>query len=92
MDKQLSWSKHIEITNNKLHKGIGILIKLHNYVQVGTMKNLFNSFLKPYIEYGKLAWVGAPKSKIELINRSIKRSIRTIIDIDKFDYVKPFYE
>ena len=92
LDKQLSWSKHIEITNNKLHKGIGILIKLHNYVQEGTMKNLFNSFLKPYIEYGKLAWGGAPKSKIELINRSIKRSIRTIIDIDKFDYVKPFYE
>ena len=30
-DKQL-WSKYIGITNNKLHKGIGILTKLHNYV------------------------------------------------------------
>ena len=30
-DKQL-WSKHIGITNNKLHKGIGILTKLHKYV------------------------------------------------------------
>ena len=31
-DKQLlSWSKHIEITNNKLHKGSGILKKLCKY-------------------------------------------------------------
>ena len=54
-DKQLSWSKYIEITNNKLHKGIGILTKLRKYGQEETMKNLFNSFLKPYTEYGNLA-------------------------------------
>ena len=41
-DKQLSWSKHIEITNKKLHKGIGVLAKLRKYVQEETMKNSFN--------------------------------------------------
>ena len=56
------------------------------------MKNLFKSSLKPYIEYGNLAWSGAPKAKIKLINRSTKRSIRTMKDIDKFESVKPFYE
>ena len=56
------------------------------------MKNSFNSFLKPHIEYGNLAWVGAPKTKIELINRTIKRSIRTMMNMDKFDSVKLFYE
>ena len=56
------------------------------------MKNLFNSFLKPYIEYGNLAWGGPPKTKIELINRTIKCSIRTMMNMDKFDSVKPFYE
>ena len=91
-DKQLSWSKHTEITNNKLHKGIGISTKLCKHVQEETIKNLFNSFLKPYTEYGNLGWGGAPKTKIELINRSIKRSIRTMMDMDKFDSVKPFYE
>ena len=91
-DKQLSWSKHNEITNNKLHKGIGISTKLFKHVQEETIKNLFNSFLKSYIEYGNLAWGGAPKTKIELINRSTKRSIRNMMDMDKFDSVKPFYE
>ena len=91
-DKHLSWSKHIEITNNKLLKRTGILAKLRQYVQEETIKNLFISFLKPYIEYGNLDWGGAPKTKIELINRSIKRSIRTMMNMDKFDSVKPFYE
>ena len=61
-DKQLSWYKHIEITNSNLRKGIGIK-ELCKYVQEETMKNLFNSFLKPYIEYGNLAWDGAPNTK-----------------------------
>ena len=56
------------------------------------MKNLFNLFLKFYNEYGNLVWGGAPKTKIELINRSIKRSISTMMNMDKFDSVKPFYE
>ena len=56
------------------------------------MNNLFNSFLKPYIEYGNFLLGGAPKTKIELINRSIIQSNRTMMDMDKFDSVKPFYE
>ena len=73
--------------NNKLHNGIGILTKLCKYVPEETMKNLFNSFLKPYTEYGNTAWGGAPKTKIELINRSIKHSISTMMGMNKFDSV-----
>ena len=56
------------------------------------MKNLFNSFLKPYIEYGNLAWGRAPKTKIKLINITTKSYIRTMMNMDKFDFVIPFYE
>ena len=78
----------IEITNFRK----GLVLKLCKYVQEETMKNLFISFLKPYTEYGKLAWGGTPETKIELINRNINYSIRTIMDVDKFDSVKAFYE
>ena len=56
------------------------------------MKNFYKSFLKIYIEYGNFAQGGVPKTKIELINRSIKCPIRTVMDMDKIDSVKPFYE
>ena len=90
IDKQLSWSKHIEIRNNKFDKRIGILAKRCKYVQKETMKNLFNSFLKPYIEYGIPTWNRARKTKIDLMNRTIKRSIIKVMDLDIFDLVKPF--
>ena len=48
-------------------KGIGILKKLHKYVQEETMKNFFNSFLPSYIKYGNHTWGEAPKTKTELI-------------------------
>ena len=59
------------------------MTKPRKYVQEKAMQNLFNSFLKPYVDYGNLGWGGARKTKIELITRTIKRSITT---------VKPFYE
>ena len=73
----LKRSYHGLITNNKLHKETGILKGLRKYAQEETMKKLFYLFLKPHIKYGSLALSGAAKSKIELINRSIKQSIRT---------------
>ena len=45
-----------------------------------------------YIECGNLVWDGAVETKTELINRSVKRSIRTMMDMAKFDFVKSFYE
>ena len=59
----MSWSKQLEITNEKLDKGFGSLKKLCKYVQEKTLKNLFNPFLKPYIEYESLAWIGLQKIK-----------------------------
>ena len=56
------------------------------------LQKLIKSFLKTYIEYENLAWDGAPKTIKELINRSIKRFIRTMMGMDKFDSVKPLYE
>ena len=50
-----------------LPKRIGILKKLHKYVQEETMKNFFNSFLPSYIKYGNHTWGEAPKTKTELI-------------------------
>ena len=53
-DKKLSWNKHIQYTNSKISRGLGILSKVRNYVQEKTLKNIFNSFIKPYVDYGIL--------------------------------------
>ena len=91
-DKRLSWDVQLNYTNAKLSRGIGILKKLRKYVQENILKNLFNSFIKPYIEYGTLAWGAATNNHLGKINLSIKRSIRTILFKDKLDSVKLCYE
>ena len=49
-DKNLTWNKHIEYINCKLNRGIGVLQKIRKFVQEKTFKNIFNAFLKPYLE------------------------------------------
>ena len=77
-----------------LYKGIGILTNFASIFKrrLRTIYSGHRIWVIPYIEYGNLAWGGAPKSKIYLINSSMKRSIRTMMEMDKFDFVKPFHE
>ena len=63
-----------------MNRGIGALKKLRKYVQENIFKNIFNSFFKPYIEYGTLAWGAATNNHLEKINKSVKRSIRTMLN------------
>ena len=70
-DKRLSWNKHIQYTNSKISRGLGILRKIRNYVQEKTLKNIFNSFIKPYVDYGTLIWGGATKSHLTQIDKII---------------------
>lgn len=53
--------KDIEMTSIKLHKGLGILRKIRDFLQEKQLKNLDNAFIKPFTEYGVLAWEGVPK-------------------------------
>ena len=63
-DNNLSWKKHIEMTNIKVDKGLGILRKMRDFLLEKILKNLYNAFIKPFTEYGVLAWGGAPKTHL----------------------------
>ena len=54
-------------------------------VQEKTFKNIFNAFLKPYLEYSTLVWSGAPKIYSEEIHKTLNRSIRIILFKQKYD-------
>ena len=53
-DNNLTWNKHIEYINCKLNRGIGVLRKIKKIRQEKTLENIFNAFLKLYLEYGTL--------------------------------------
>ena len=92
IDKRLSWHKHIEYSNCKLNRRIGILRKRRSYLQEDSLRSIYNPFLKLYIEYRTLAWGGAPNKYLDKIDNCIKRSMRTVLFNNRFDNVKPFYK
>ena len=91
-DKRLCWKKHIEYTNIKLSRRIGILRKVRQYVQESSIKNIYNSFLKPYTEYGKLAWCETPKCHLTKIKEILNKSARTALFKGKYESSKPLYK
>ena len=63
-NNNLTWNKHLECIKRKLNRQIGVLRKIRKFMQEKTLKNIFNTFLKPYLEYGTLVWSGAPETYI----------------------------
>ena len=52
---KLGYCSHIEHINSKLNGDIGILRKRRCYLQQDSLRSIYNSFLREYIEYGTLA-------------------------------------
>ncbi len=59
IDNKLSWEQLIDHVNLKLSKGIGILAKLRHFLSENILKNLYNEFIQPHIDYGLVLWGNA---------------------------------
>ena len=79
------------MTINKISKGIGILRKICHFLQEKQLKYLYSSFIKPYTEYGNLAWGRAAKTNLAKIDRSLRKAIRIIMFKGKMETVQPLY-
>ena len=62
IDSKLTSEKHIQMTNFKLQKGIKIIKIMWNFLQEKQFKQLFFTLMKPYTDYGTLAWGSAAKT------------------------------
>ena len=51
IDSKLNWSDHITYIKNKISKSIGILTKIRRFLNKKSLRNLYYSFLYPYLTY-----------------------------------------
>ena len=49
IDSKLNWSDHITYIKNKISKSIGILTKIRRFLNKKTVRNLYFSFVYPYL-------------------------------------------
>ena len=51
LHQNLSWTAHINAINSKVSKTIGILYKARQYLEISTLRLLYNSLILPYLQY-----------------------------------------
>ena len=51
IDHKLNWSDHILCIKNKISKSMGIINKIQNLLDRNTLRNLYFTFIYPYLIY-----------------------------------------
>ena len=78
VSEDLNWKYHIEKITLKIAKGIGLLKKLKNKLNVSTLIQLYYSFIYPYLNYCNIIWGMAPKTYVNKLFLLQKKIIRVI--------------
>ena len=91
IDNKLSWKDQINAVKLKVSKGIGILAKLRCYLPLTSLKNLYNAFIQPHINYCLTVW--GEQQRVTLTNQNcLKKAVRVISFKKKHDSTKPLFK
>ena len=67
IDDKLKWTEHIQLYKNKISKFIGMLIKIRLYCHKVTLRNLYFTFVYPYLIYCVEVWGNACDTHLDPI-------------------------
>ena len=80
IDSHLQWKEHINCVNLKSSKCIAIMYNLRVIFTANTMKQLYNSFIFPYIDYFLEVWCRTYSSNVNTVYVMQKEAIRIIFN------------
>ena len=67
VDNTLTWKAHAVHVSKKISKSFGILLRALKFLNTDTLKQLYFSFLFPYLSYGNIIWGQAAESTLDPI-------------------------
>ena len=91
IDDKLKWTEHIAYVKNKISKSSGILSKARNYIDKKTLKQLYYSFVYPYLIYGIEIWGNASNIHLDPIIKLQKRCVRIITFSNYLESTSPLF-
>ena len=92
IDDKLKWKEHLQYIKNKISKSVGIIYKIRLYLDKATLKNLYFTFVYPYLIYCVEVWGNACDTHLEPIIKIQKRCIRTITFSCYFEQTEPLFK
>jgi hypothetical protein len=88
LDNTLSWKEHTLYLAKKISKSLGILTRARPFLNKSTLRQLYFSFLYPYLNYCNVIWGNAADNILWPLFRIQKRAIRIIENIRSRDSTK----
>ena len=78
IDENLTWEYHIAHVKKKLSTANYLISSSKNFLPLHIRKVLYNSFFRPHMEFGIIAWGGVTANKLKCIVQLQKKCIRNI--------------
>ena len=78
IDKKLCFREHSKLVEEKLLQFSGLFYKLRKILNRSQLIKIFNSYVKPVVQYGILVYGTASKATMQKINSKINRILRVI--------------
>ena len=88
IDTKLNWISHITFVKNKVAKGIGIIRRARPLLNKSALKNLYHTFIYPYLTYCVKVWGSAKSVHLLLLQKKI---IRLITFSERLAHTEPIF-
>ena len=73
LDENLSWKKHLKLTQNKVANNIGLIYKAKPYLNKDSLLVLYFFYIHSYINYANLVWRSTNRTYLRKINSQQKQ-------------------
>ena len=91
VDENITWRNHIDYVAKKVAKGIGLLRRSKDLLEINTLKTIYNATVLPYFDYCALVWDNYSqtiKHKLEKLHNKAARIITGDSDEIRSDAVR----
>ena len=91
IDTKLNWISHITFVKNKVAKAIGIIRRARPLLNKNALKNLYHTFIYPYLTYCVEVWGSANSVHLSPILLLQKKIIRLITFSERLAHTEPIF-
>ena len=73
-----TWESHISAVQKKISRAISLLKYAQNFVQTGTLINLYRSVIEPHLSYCFSVWGSCGASKLDMLKKLQNKAARIV--------------
>ena len=92
LDNNLTWANHISYISNKISKAIGILLKTRKVFNTGTLVQLYNALIYPYLTYCINIWGATYQTHLQKLITLQKKVVRIIYGAKPRSHSLPLFK